>query len=197
MSQPLLCYNERQNGDVKQVMNITVYLGASVGKDHIYKEKTIELAEWIAANSHILIYGGSNVGLMGVLADKVLERGAKAYGIIPDFLQKREIAHENLTGLQVVEDMDERKALMMEEGDALIALPGGPGTLEEISEAISWARVGKNPKPCILFNIDGYYDFLRAQFDHMVSQGFLTQTDREKILFSDNLEEIARFIAHY
>ncbi|MGT2906841.1 LOG family protein [Streptococcus dentiloxodontae] len=178
-------------------MNITVYLGASIGHDLIYREKTIALAEWIARNDHTLIYGGSKVGLMGILADTVLDKGAKVYGIIPEFLQDREIAHTRLTGLSVVENMNQRKHLMMEEGDVLIALPGGPGTLEEISEAISWARVGQNPKPCVLLNIKGYYDDLKQQFDHMVSEGFLTRDDRDKILFSDDLLEIETFIASY
>ncbi|EHJ53355.1 TIGR00730 family Rossman fold protein [Streptococcus macacae] len=178
-------------------MNITVYLGASKGNLPVYEEKTLELARWIASKNHVLIYGGSNRGLMRILADEVLAQGAKVYGFIPDFLQVKEIAHPNLTDLTIVSDMDQRKRLMMEEGDVLLALPGGPGTLEEISEAISWARIGRNPKPCILLNINGYYDFLKAQFDHMVFQGFLTKEDRANILFSDDLKEIESFIENY
>lgn len=178
-------------------MNITVYLDASLGKDGIYEEATIELAKWIAARGNSLVYGGSKAGLMGVLADTVLANGGKAIGIIPEFLKEREIAHDKLTSLTVVESMSERKHLMMEMGDALIALPGGPGTLEEITEVISLARAGKNSKPCVLLNINGYYNPLKAQFDAMVAEGFLTADARAKILFTDNFEAIERFVATY
>lgn len=134
---------------------------------------------------------------MGVVADSIIENGGTAIGVMPTFLKDREISHDYLTELIVVDDMPKRKAKMMALGQAFIALPGGPGTLEEISEVISWSRIGQNDKPCILFNINGYFNALRDQFDHMVLEGFLSQSDRDSILFSDDLTEIETFIKSY
>ena len=178
-------------------MNITVYLGSSMGENPIYKEAVLDLADFLVDKGHILIYGGSSSGLMGVLADRILEKGGKAYGIMPKFLQEHEKPHDYLTGLQMVDNLDQRKELLMEEGEILIALPGGLGTLEEISQAISWERVGKNSKPCVLLNINNYYGFLKLQFDFMVQEGFLSQADRDEILFLDDLEALELFITDY
>lgn len=134
---------------------------------------------------------------MGVLADTALAQGGKVYGIMPDFMQKREKAHQGLTHLQIVDDMDERKRLLMEEGDILVAFPGGPGTLEEIIQAISWARVGQLDKPCLLFNMNGYYDSLKEQFNQMVQAGFLTTADRKKVIFVDSLQALEEVISSY
>ena len=178
-------------------MNITVYCGASMGSKEIYADKTRELAAWIAKGGHRLIYGGGNVGLMGLIADSVMAEGAEVIGIMPEFLVEREIAHKSISELRIVNDMTERKKLLIEFGEAFIALPGGPGTLEEISEVISWARIGQNNAPCIVYNIEGYYDELRNMYDAMVSNAFLSRSDRDKILFSDNLKEIENFIKNY
>ncbi|OOF57070.1 LOG family protein [Rodentibacter genomosp. 2] len=178
-------------------MNITVYCGASLGNDPVYQASAVSLGKWIAANRHTLIYGGGRAGLMGVIADTVLAEGGKVIGVIPTFLQARELAHGGLTQLITVETMQARKKKMIELGDAYIALAGGPGTLEEISEVISWARIGQNPNPCILFNQSGYYNSLKMLFEQMVKSAFLTTEDYQKILFSDDLEEIAHFIVTY
>lgn len=178
-------------------MKITVYCGASVGNNLTHQQAAITLGKWIATEKHTLVYGGGNVGLMGLLANTVLENGGKVLGIMPAFLQGRELAHKGLTEMITVQSMPERKLKMIELGEAYIALAGGPGTLEEIVEVISWARIGQNNNPCILFNSDGYYDALSAFFDNMVTQGFLTQADREKTLFSDDLKEISAFIENY
>ncbi|MBF0777919.1 TIGR00730 family Rossman fold protein [Streptococcus cuniculi] len=178
-------------------MKVTVYCGASLGENPLYQEGAITLGKWIAGMGHTLVYGGGNTGLMGLLADTVLAHGGQVIGIIPEFLKDRELAHPHLSELRTVETMSERKLALIQEADVFIALPGGPGTLEEISEVISWARIGKNDKPCILFNIAGYYQALEQFFDTMVTEGFLTTDDREKTLFSDNLEEIEGFIATY
>ena len=116
---------------------------------------------------------------------------------MPDFLQKREEVHQGLTQLRIVADMDERKRLLMEMGDVLVAFPGGPGTLEEISQAISWARVEQHDKPCLLFNANGYYDSLHIQFDQMVSAGFLTTAARDKVIFVDRLQALEEVISSY
>lgn len=178
-------------------MKITVYCGASVGNNVAHQQAAIALGQWIAARQYTLVYGGGNAGLMGLLANTVLENGGKVIGIMPTFLQERELAHTGLTEMITVRSMPERKSKMIELGDVYIALAGGPGTLEEITEVISWARIGQNNNPCILFNSDGYYEPLKAFFDNMVVQGFLTQTDRDKTLFSADLGEIGAFIADY
>lgn len=178
-------------------MHITVYCGASLGNNLAHKQAAYQLGKWIAERQHTLVYGGGKVGLMGEIADSVLAHGGKVIGVMPTFLQERELAHPELTQMISVKTMPERKLKMIELGDAYIALAGGPGTLEEIVEVISWARIGQNNNPCILFNNDGYYDALAAFFDNMVEQGFLTQTDRNKTLFSDNLAEIETFIENY
>lgn len=178
-------------------MYITVYCGASLGNNPLHQQATIALGKWLVEQNHTLVYGGGKVGLMGLLADTVLQHGGKVIGIMPTFLQQREIAHTGVTEMISVSSMTERKQKMIELGQAYIALAGGPGTLEEISEVISWARIGQNNHPCILFNSDGYYEPLKTVFDKMVTEGFLTQQDREKTLFSDDLTEIEAFIANY
>ncbi len=178
-------------------MNITVYCGASLGTKEIYQKATAELGEWIAKNNNTLVYGGGKVGLMGIVADSVLENNGKAIGIMPSFLRTKELAHTGLSESIIVETMSERKLKMIELGDCYIALPGGPGTLEEISEVISWARIGKNDNPCVFLNIEGYYDDLKKFFDNMVKNGFLTAEDRHKTLFAESIEEISEFIASY
>ncbi|MGQ0285872.1 TIGR00730 family Rossman fold protein [Pasteurellaceae bacterium 22721_9_1] len=178
-------------------MHITVYCGANLGNNPIHQQKTKALGTWIAEQNHTLVYGGGKAGLMGLLADSVLEHGGKVIGIIPTFLQERELAHNGLNELVIVNSMSERKLKMIELGDAYIALAGGLGTLEEISEVISWARIGQNNNPCILFDSDGYYQPLKHFLNHMVAQGFLSQSDQNNTLFSDNLQEIEQFIAEY
>ena len=178
-------------------MNITVYCGASVGNNPTHQQATIELGKWIAQNNHTLVYGGGSAGLMGLIADTVLDHGGKVIGIMPTFLQEREIAHKRLTQLITVESMTERKLKMYELGEAYIALAGGLGTLEEISEMISWARIGKNDHPCIFFNSDNFYQPLQQFLRHMVNQGFLTQGDFEKTLFTTETAEITHFIQYY
>lgn len=157
-------------------MNIVVYCGASVGNHEIFVEAAKSLARWIAKNGHTLIYGGGKAGLMGVLADEVLLHNGKVIGIIPNFLVDRELSHPRLN---------------------YIALPGGPGTLEEISEAISWARIGQHQNPCILFNVGGYYDKLKEFYDVMVENGFLSEADKKAMLFTDSITEIEQFIMNF
>ncbi|MDF7665927.1 TIGR00730 family Rossman fold protein [Bifidobacterium sp. ESL0745] len=178
-------------------MKITVYCGAASGDDPKYAAAAKRLGEWVAANNDELVYGGGGVGLMGVVAQAVLDGGGKVHGIMPQMLIDRNAAAKGLTTMEVVDDMDERKRRMMELGDVLIAFPGGPGTLEEIAEAISWSRIGLNNKPCVLFDLDGYWRPLAQMYDVMVSAGFLTAADRSKLLVTDSVDEITRFAATY
>ena len=178
-------------------MRITIFCGANNGKSELYKENAIELGKWIANKNHTLVYGGGKIGLMGVIADTVLENSGEVIGIMPQFLVDREISHTGITKFVIVDDMSERKTQLVDLGDVFIALPGGPGTLEEISQVISWVRVGKKDAQCILMNVSGYYDFLEQYFDKMVEEGFLTNEDRKRTLFTANLEEMEEFIANY
>lgn len=178
-------------------MNITVYCGANLGTHPTHQQDTVRLGNWLADNNHTLIYGGGGSGLMGLLADTVLAAGGQAIGIMPTFLQAREAAHQRLTEMIDVDTMTERKLLLFERGEAYIALPGGLGTLEEISEVISWARIGKNSNPCIFFNSDDFFRPLIQFLDDMVKHGFLSQADRDKTLFSSDFTEIEQFIASY
>lgn len=178
-------------------MKIAVYCGANKGNQKIYEEAAHSLGTWLADHQHTLVFGGGKAGLMGAVADAVLAKNGQAIGVIPTFLKERELAHPDLTHMYVVDTMSQRKLKMAELAQAFIALPGGPGTLEEISEMVSWARVGQNPYPCIFFNAGNYYAPLEKMFDEMVENGFLSPEDRSKVLFSDSLNEIAEFIAHY
>ncbi|MDO4627414.1 MAG: TIGR00730 family Rossman fold protein [Pasteurellaceae bacterium] len=177
-------------------MNITVYCGANLGNQQVYQQATVDLAKWIA-KCGTLVYGGGNAGLMGLLADTVLAEGGKVIGVMPTFLQQRELAHQGLTELILVESMAERKAKMLALANVCIALPGGPGTLEEITEVYSWARIGKNTAPCICFNANGFYDPLQTLYRQMCESGFLTQADFDKLLFSQDFTEIEHFIQDY
>ncbi|MBO0451713.1 TIGR00730 family Rossman fold protein [Candidatus Enterococcus murrayae] len=178
-------------------MRIAVYCGAHLGADPLYQETAKKLGHWIVEKNHELIYGGSKLGLMGVIADSVLENGGVVIGIMPKFLQDRERLHTGLTHMITVSDLDERKKAMMQQADVCIALPGGIGTLEEIAEAYSWARVGQNNSPCIFFDVKSYYSPLQKFFDQMVEQKFLSYEDRQLVLFTESLAEMDTFIKNH
>ena len=157
-------------------MNITVYLGASVGNDPAFLPAVQELGNWIGSNGHALVYGGSKSGLMGALADSVLEAGGHVTGVEPSFFIEAEFQHDGIDDLIVTSDMAERKAKMIELGDAFIAFPGGTGTLEEIAEVMSAVSLGHLSAPCILYNLDGYYNDLKALLEHMIDKGLSSPT---------------------
>ena len=145
-------------------MNITVYLGANEGNDPSLRRAAQELGTWIGKSGNGLVYGGSKVGLMGEIAQSALNAGGEVTGVEPQFFVERELQYESLTRLIVTRDMAERKAKMIELGDAFIALPGGTGTLEEITEVMSKVSLNQLDAPCILYNLDGYYDSLKWIF---------------------------------
>lgn len=177
--------------------SIAVYCGASAGRNKVYEESAVQLGQWIARKAYKLVYGGGKVGLMGILASTVLNEQGYVTGIMPKLLADRGVAYEGLSELIIVSNMPERKQKMIAYSDCCIALPGGPGTLEEITEAISWARLGENTSPCIFFNVNHYYDLIAQVYDRMVEEGFLTRDDRDKILITDSLDKIDQFIANY
>lgn len=176
---------------------IAVYCGAYAGKNSIYKEMTLAVGHWLVKQGYDLVYGGGGVGLMGILAKTVLMDGGHVYGFMPENLYQRGAALAGLTSLTIVDNMAIRKQKMLEAADVCLALPGGAGTLEEISEAYSWTRVGDNSAPCILYNANGYYNLLEKFFRQMVTEGFLSATDFPKLCFADNLQQAAEFITSY
>ena len=169
---------------------IAVYCGSSLGAHEIYKEQAIALGKFLAKNNITLIYGGASVGIMGTIADTILSEGGEVIGVIPTLLEQREIAHKGLTQLIRVETMHERKAKMMELADGFIALPGGPGTLEEFFEVFTWNQIGILQKPCGVLNISGYYNKLIELFDHMVREKFLQERSRNVFYVDDNYEQL-------
>ena len=176
-------------------MNITVYLGANTGNDPAFLPAVQGLGNWIGANGHALVYGGSKSGLMGALADSVLDAGGRVTGVEPSFFIEAEFQHDGIDDLIVTSDMAERKAKMIELGDAFIAFPGGTGTLEEIAEVMSAVSLGHLSAPCILYNLDGYYEGLRAQLHHMVKMGLCAPEKLEDIHFAADLAEIKTILA--
>ena len=175
-------------------MNITVYLGANEGNDPRLRKAVEELGTWIGNSGNALVYGGSKSGLMGAIADSVLAAGGEVTGVEPQFFIKEEFQHHGLTKLIVTEDMAERKRKMIELGDAFIAFPGGTGTLEEIAEVMSKVSLRHLNAPCILYNLNGYYDDLKALLEHMIDKGLSTKERQEGIYFAGNLEQIKKIL---
>ncbi|ENU84061.1 TIGR00730 family protein [Acinetobacter sp. CIP 102082] len=173
---------------------IALYCGSRTGNKPIYRDTAIELAQHIANQSFGIVYGGASIGLMGQVADTVLEHGGEVVGVIPEFMLDYEIAHNQLTELHIVQSMHERKALMAERASAFIALPGGLGTFEEILEIATWGQLNQHQKPMIIYNVNRFYDALIAQLDHAVEEGFLPPQHRAKIIICENPEQISNVI---
>lgn len=175
-------------------MNITVYLGANEGNDGSLKTAVRELGTWIGKSGNRLIYGGSKSGLMGELAESVLRAGGEVTGVEPQFFIDMEFQYDAITELIVTEDMAERKTKMIALGDVFIAFPGGTGTLEEIAEVMSKVSLKQLEAPCILYNLNGYYDSLKALLQHMTEMGLSSSERQEGIYFAKNLPEICGII---
>lgn len=176
-------------------MNITVYLGAFPGNDPSFELAVKELGTWIGKSHNALIYGGSKSGLMGLIAESTLLAEGEVTGVEPQFFIDSELQHDGLTRLIVTQDMEERKAKMIELGDAFIAFPGGTGTLEEIAEIISKVSLNQLDAPCILYNLNGYYDHLKALLALMIEKGLSSEERQEGIFFAENLEEIRQILS--
>lgn len=175
-------------------MNITVYLGANEGDDPSLKQAVQELGTWIGKSGHALIYGGSRCGLMGEIAESVLNAGGEVTGVELQFFVDGELQHEGLTKLIVTQDMTERKTKMIELGDAFIAFPGGTGTLEEIAEVMSKVSLKHLDAPCILYNLNGYYDGLKELLNKMISMGLSSKERQNGIYFAETLDEIKEIL---
>ncbi len=171
-----------------------VFCGASSGAREAYVASAREIGRELAARNIELVYGGGNVGLMGVLADAVLEGGGHVIGVIPQALLKWEVAHDGLPDLRVVASMHERKALMADLSDGFIALPGGIGTLEEFFEVVSWGQLGLHRKPCGVINVAGFFDPLRAMLAQFAAERFLRPEHEAMIIIeSDAVRLLAQF----
>ena len=176
-------------------MNITVYLGSNEGKDPELKSSVRELGSWIGENHHTLIYGGSKCGLMGELAESTLLAGGSVIGVEPQFFLEMGFDYDEITQLIPTKDMSERKAKMIELGDAFIAFPGGTGTLEEISEIMSKVVLGHLQAPCIIYNLNGYYDDLKRLLEKMVKMDLAFEEKLKGIQFAKDLQEIVEVIS--
>jgi uncharacterized protein (TIGR00730 family) len=173
-----------------------VFCGSNQGARPEYRQAAIQFAEQLAARRIGLVYGGASVGLMGVIADRMVECGGEVVGVIPRMLVDKEVAHRKLTELHEVDSMHERKALMAEFADGFATLPGGFGTLEEFTEVVSWRLLRLHQKPCGLLNVGGYFDRLLQFLDYAVSQQFIKPEHRASILVAQNPAQLVQQLEH-
>ncbi|MDD5277660.1 MAG: TIGR00730 family Rossman fold protein [Methylovulum sp.] len=169
---------------------VTVFCGSSLGYEDVFEKQAYLLGESLSALKIGLVYGGANIGLMGAVANGVLSNKGEVIGVLPRFLRTKEIAHENLTQLILVETMHERKAKMDELSDGIIALPGGFGTMEEFFEMLTWAQLGLHDKPIALLNMNGFFDTLLSFIQTMVDNGFLKVANQQTLIVSDNIDDL-------
>ena len=179
------------------MQRICVYCGSNPGRRAEYADAARDLAAVLVRRDLELVYGGADKGIMGIIADSVLELGGKVHGVIPKMLCEKEVAHQNLTELHVVATMHERKAMMAELSDGFIAMPGGFGTLEEITEIITWRQLRIHDKPCGLLNVDGYFDQLIAFLGHAGTEGFLRTENREMLLVAETAADLLQQFERY
>jgi len=172
------------------IRRLCVFCGAHNGASPIYARMARELGAALVERGIALVYGGGNIGLMGLLADATLEKRGVVIGVIPEILRAREVAHYGVTDLRVVGSMHERKALMADLADGFVALPGGLGTLEELLEISTWGQLGFHCKPVGLLNANGYFDALLAQLDRAVAEGFLPSQHREMLIVEEKVEAL-------
>ncbi len=175
---------------VKDIKRVVVYCGANVGNNPAYKAAAEEVGRTLAEQGIGLVYGGGGVGLMGVVADAALAAGGEVIGVIPEALKALEVEHKNLSSMHVVPDMHSRKAMMLGLADAVIALPGGFGTLDELFEALTWSQLDYHRKLCGILNVAGYYDHLLAWVKHSVDAGLVKAVNMELIVAADNIADV-------
>lgn len=181
----------------KRLKNICVYCGSSPGRLEAYADSSRALAKALVDRNIGLVYGGAGIGIMGRVADHVLQLGGKAVGVIPEGLMRKEVAHNNLTKLHITHSMHERKTLMAELSDGFIALPGGIGTLEEIFEIWTWAQLGIHGKPCGLLNVEGYFEPLIRFLDHATEEQFVSRKHRDILFVEEDPEALLnRFLSY-
>ena len=176
------------------MMHMRVYLGANEGNDPALGQAVQALGQWIGRNGNTLVYGGSKTGLMGRLAKSALEAGGEVIGVEPQFFMDEGVQYEGLTELIVTRDMTARKEKMIALGDAFIAVPGGTGTLEEITEVMSKVSLKQLDAPCILYNLNGYYNDLKALLRHMIEKGLSSEDRQQGIYFAEDLAQIRKIL---
>ncbi len=162
--------------------SVCVYCGSNFGGDEAYAEAARDMGRTLAQRGLRLVYGGGQVGLMGVVADACIDAGGEVTGVIPDFLHHKEIAHPRVQDMHIVTSMHERKLMMADHSDAFIAMPGGLGTLEELFEVWTWSQLGRHKKPVAVLNVNGYWDRMLEFLDHMQGEGFVEGRHREMLL---------------
>jgi len=176
---------------------IAVYCGSSIGTDKAFEAKAFELGKIMASNNIELVYGGAKIGLMGAVASGILSKGGHAIGVLPKFLETKEVAHDGLTQMILVETMHERKTIMNDLCDAVIALPGGFGTMEEFFEMLTWGQLGLHKKPIGILDVNGFYKDLIHLIDTMVNKGFLKDINRKMVLVSQDIDDLLKQMQDY
>ncbi len=174
--------------------SICVFCGANFNGDPVLKQTVEQLAEVLVSRDISLVFGGGKVGVMGLLAESVINRGGKTIGVIPRFLMDKEVGHTGLTALHIVDNMHQRKQLMNDLSDSIIMLPGGFGTLEEFFEVLTWLQLGLHKSPVGILNVNGFYDHLLLQMDVMVEQKFLKATNRKLVITSADAIELVNLM---
>ncbi len=182
---------------MKKLSNIVVFCGSSEGNDPAILQGASDLGKVLAERNIVLVYGAAKIGVMGKVAQTVLDAGGKVIGVIPDFLMLREVYHDGLTELIITKNMHERKLKMHELSDGIITLPGGYGTLEEFFEMITWAQLGLHQKPIGILNTNGFYDDLLKMLQKMVAQGFLKKENYDMILVDEDVEGLLQKMEDY
>lgn len=178
-------------------MKVAVFCGSAAGHEPVFIEATRALGRHFVQQGIDVVYGGGHVGLMGAIADSVMQAGGRVYGVMPKHLVDREIAHQGLTELTVVKDMHERKAAMADMADAFVALPGGAGTLEEIFEVWTWAQLGHHQKPCAFYNVEGFYEPLFGMIEQMMKTGFLKNAYADMLIRTADPQALTDAFRHY
>ncbi len=173
---------------------LCVFSGSSPGRRSEYRQAATRLGHELVEHNIQLVYGGGNIGLMGIIADTVMSSGGEVIGVIPEFLLQREVAHNELTELHVVQSMHERKALMAELSDGFIAMPGGIGTFEELIEVLTWQQLRIQSKPCALLNTCDYFEYLLRQLDYAVNEKFLKPAHRDMLLVSQTPQQLLKIL---
>lgn len=183
--------------EMNELRSICVYCGSASGNDPVYARDAVRLAGIFIENKIRLVNGGGSIGLMGVMADAIMQGGGEATGVIPISLKQKEVAHKGMTELIVVPDMHSRKLMMVNMSDAFIALPGGFGTMDEVFETLTWAQLHLHRKPIILYNPNGFYDLLLAQADLMVKEGFLNIGSRALLMSTSDVSDLLPMLMEF
>jgi uncharacterized protein (TIGR00730 family) len=177
-----------------KIQNVCVYCGSSSRVDDAYKEAATKMGHLIAAEGWGVVYGGGRVGLMGLVADAALEKNAPVIGIIPEHIQGREVEHNDLTELHVVDTMHLRKQMMVDKSQAFIVLAGGLGTLDELFEILTWKQLGLHDKPIIIVNINGYWTKMLEAITHIADEGFMRKEDLGMFIFVESVDDVPEAI---